>query len=188
MITLKDIQIEKSIATKRLHYAKSWMMYLDSIIYTLALNFGFVLCPYLMYKYELDFSNLNEQFIGYYILPLVMFFGLYMTIRSFTQFRLKKIQTNHNYEQNKQLILNFAKTEKYIVRRKSANCIILDQPKMNKNYAKTAVLLLKDTEIYYTFVQDNLKLNMPTFISHLFFSCRLKKWMKRNAFNLHLVN
>ena len=187
MITLKDIQIEKSVETRRLHYSKSWTVYLDIIIYSLALIFGFIVCPYLIYKYELDLTNVNERFIGYYVLPLVVFFGLYMTIRTFTQLRLKIIQTNQDCEQNKQLILDFAETEGYFVRRKYNNCIILDQPKMNENYAKTAVLLLKDKEIYFTFVQDNFKLNTPTFISHLFFAWRLKKWMKKNAYNTRLA-
>ncbi len=182
MITLKDIQIEKSIATGRLLYTKSWTVYLQIIVYLYAMIFGSIVCPYLIFRYELDLTNINDQFIGYYILPLVVFFGLYMTIRTFTELRLKTIQTNHDCEQNKQLILSFAETKGYLVRRKYNNCIILDQPKLNENYAKTAVLLLKDKAIYFTVIQDNFRLNTPTFVSHLFFTWRLKKWIQKNAF------
>jgi len=182
MIPLKDIQFEKSVATRKLHYSKSWTVYLDVIIYSFALIVGFVLCPYLMFTYELDFEKVNDRFIGYCVLPLVAFYGLYMTIRTFTQLRLKKIQTNQNSEQNQQLILNFAKTQGYTVRRKHKNCIILDQPKMNENYARTAVLLVKNEEIYFTFLQDNSKLNTPTFITHLIFDWRLKNWIKKGGY------
>jgi hypothetical protein len=186
MITLKDIQLEKSVSTRRLHYTKSWTVYLDNIIYTVVLIFGFVLYPYLTYRYELDLENVNDRFIGYYVLPLIAFIGVYMAIRTFTQLRLKKIQTNQDCEQNKLSILNFAKTEGYNVRRKYNNCIILDKPKMDENYARTAVLLLKDKEIYFTFLQDNFRLNTPTFSTHLIFAWKLKNWIKKDAYNTRI--
>lgn len=181
MITLKNIQIEKSIATKRLQYSKNWTVYLDQILFAFALLFGFVVCPILIYKFELDLSNTNERFIRYIVLPILIIYAVYMTFRTFTQFRLKKIISNRTSELNRQLILDFAKKKGYEVRRKNNNCIILDQPKMVEKYARTAVLLLQDEVVYYTFLQDNFRLNTPTCISHLFFARELKKWIKKEG-------
>lgn len=181
MITLKNIQIEKSIATKRLQYSKNWTVYLDQILFAFALLFGFVVCPILMYKFELDLSNTNERFIGYVVLPILIFYAVYMTFRTFTQFRLKKIVSNQTSELNRQLILDFAKAKEYKIRVKNNNCIILDQPKMVEKYARTAVLLFQDEVVYYTFLQDDFKLNTPTCISHLIFAWELKKWIKKEG-------
>jgi hypothetical protein len=184
MLTLKNIDVEKSLSRKRLIYSKEFMEYLDLIIYPFAQIFAFVICPYLIFFYELDFENVNERFIGYYILPLVTFNGIYMTIRMFTQLRLKKIETNNTCIQNHQLILEFAKNEEFVVRRKKRNeedCIIMDKPIMESKYGRTAVLQLNNEEIYFTFVQDGFKLNTPTFIYHILFARRLKKWLSINT-------
>ena len=181
MIQLKDIQIEKSITKKRLCYKRNWFEYFEVIIFNFSLIFGFILCPYLIYKDELNFKNVNDRLIGNYILPLIVFFAVYMVLRSFTQFRLKQIKTNHDDEYNLKSILTFAKSEQYMVRRKYNQCIILDQLKMDNKYAKTGVLILKNGDIYFTYVQDGFRLNTPTVISHLFFGWRLKKWIKKES-------
>ena len=191
MLSLKNIDVEKSLSRKRLIYSKDFLEYLDLIFYPFAQIFGFVICPYLIFFYELDFENVNERFVGYYILPLVVFNGIYMTIRMFTQLRLKKIDTNNTYILNEQLIQEFAKNEEFVIRRKKRNeydCIILDKPHLEGKYGRTAVLILKGLQIYYTFIQDGFKLNTPTFISHLLFGWRLKKWLNKNAFNTPLAS
>lgn len=177
MIRLENIQIEKSIATKRLQYSKNWTVYLDQILFVFFLLFGFVVCPILIYKFEFDLNNSNERFIGYVVLPILIIYAVYMTFRTFTQFRLKKIVSNRTSELNRQLIIDFAEKKGFEVRRKNNNCIILDQPKMVEKYARTAVLLLQDEVVYYALLQDNFRLNTPTCISHLFFARELKKWM-----------
>jgi hypothetical protein len=80
--------------------------------------------------------------------------------------------------------LDFAKAKEYKIRVKNNNCIILDQPKMVEKYARTAVLLLQNEVVYYTFLQDDFRLNTPTFISHLIFARELKKWIKKDVNHL----
>lgn len=51
---------------------------------------------------------------------------------------------------------------------------------MNSNYAMTAIVFVMEDYIYYTMIQDNFKINTPTFFSHLLFAWRLKKWFRKN--------
>lgn len=180
MLALRNISIEKSIASKRLYYSRKWIEYVDLILYPFAIVLGFVICPYLIYRFELNWENVNERFIGYFVLPIVMSYGTYMTIRTYTQFKLRKINTHRTREENQQLILSFAQNEEFVVRRKFNYCIVLDDRDEFGNTGRTAVLLLREDAIYFTYLQDNLRVNTPTFISHLIFSMKLRKWMKKS--------
>lgn len=183
MRTLKGVDIEKSIVQKRLCYSKSWLDYFDTIIFILFFMTGFVVCPLLIYIYELDYTNLspNEKFISIIILPLAILFGIYNVFRKITELRLRKIVTEFNQDLNQKLILEFAKQDGFDIRRKSGYLIVLDKTSLiNPMFAKTAILLVRDKIIYFAMVQDSSKINIPTMISHFIFEWRMRKWLRQN--------
>ncbi|WP_300662940.1 hypothetical protein [Fluviicola sp.] len=183
MRIIKGIDSEKSITQKRVCYSKSWMDYFDTVIFTLFFSTGFVICPLLIYAYELDYTNLspNEKFLSTIILPPVILFGIYMVFRKITELRLRKIVTEFDRDLNQKLVLEFAKHDGFDIRRKSGYCIVLDKTSlMNPMLAKTAVLLVRDKTIYFAMIQDSFKVNIPTMISHFIFEWRMRKWLRRN--------
>lgn len=182
MRTLKNIDIKKSIATKKLQYSKSWEDHLNTIIFVLTALLGFILCPILMIAFELDFAYQNDRFLTYFILPLLICFGVYSLFRTWTERNLTKITTSLSQEKNQEIVLEFARKNEYEIRRKYNHCIVIDIPKMNSNFAKTAIVFVMEDYIYYTMIQDNFKVNTPTFYSHLLFARRLKKWFSKNEY------
>lgn len=180
MRTIKNIDVEKSIAHQKLHFAKSRWEYVDLFLFIVSFAFGFVFCPLVVWAFELNYNNPNEKFLGFVVLPLVFCFGLYMTYRKLTEFKLTKIFEHANRDKIHSSILEFARTNEYDIHRKYNYCIVLDQPGMNPNFSKTAFVFISEDSVFYTMIQDGLKLNSPTFISHLLFAWRLKKWLSEN--------
>ena len=177
MRKLKNLNIEKSIATKKLQYSKSWEDYVDPVLFSVFILFGFVICPLLSYNSELNFNSPNDKFISIFVFPIVITIGIYLTFNKLTENFLKRIKTKSNKTQNQQLILEFAKNEGYSIRRKSNNCIILDKFDSNEIHGKTAILFILDARIYYTMIRSSNKVNTPTFISYHIFSRRIRKWL-----------
>jgi hypothetical protein len=185
---LKDIDIRRSIDSRKLHYKKSWGDYIDVIVFPIALLFGFVLCPILILLFEINFENPNEKFVGLTICPLLIFLGTYGSFRKISELHLRTIKTKLNKEEGIECIITFAKNEDYTIRRKSNYCLVLDQFKEDTKYAKTAVILITDKALYYTMIQDDFRLNSPTFISHILFKINLKRWLKNNVGNTSLAH
>lgn len=183
MRTLKNIDVTKSISIRKLCYSKSWLDYFDTIVVILYFTLGLIVCPVLFYVSEFDYPNPgpNEKFVFIVLLPAVILFGVYMVFRKITELRLRKITSEFNKDLNRKLILEFAKQDDFSVRRKYNDCIVLDKSSLlNPIYAKTAVLFVCDEAIYFTMIQGNSKVNLPTFISHFFFEWRIKKWFRQN--------
>ena len=175
MRTLKNIDVEKSIATKKLHYKKSWDVYLDQLFFYVSFTVGFVFFPILNIVFELDDSNPTEKVLKWIFLPAVICFGVYMTFRKLTELHLRNISTHLSQVENQQRVLEFARKNEYKIRRKYGNCIVLDRSGMNSNFGKTAVVFVLDQSLYFTMIQDTPRINLPTLFSHLLFGLRLKK-------------
>lgn len=177
MRTLKNIDVKKSISIRKLCYSKSWMDYFETILVIVSSALAFVVCPVLIYVLEFDYPNPgpNEKFVFIVLLPAVILFGMYLVFRKITELRLRKITGEFDKDLNRKLILEFAKQEDFSVRRKYNDCIVLDKSSLlNPIYAKTVVLFVCDEAIYFTMIQDNSKVNLPTFISHFVLNGELK--------------
>ncbi len=158
------------------------MDYFDTIIVIFSCTSGFVICPFLIYAYELDYTNpnSNEEFIMMVVLPFLILLGVYMSYRKITELRLKKIRTEFDSSLNQKLILEFAKQNDFSIRRKT-NYIVLDKTSlMNPLIGKTTILFTDDRSIYFTMILDGPKVNFPTIISHFIFERHMKKWFSQN--------
>lgn len=170
MRKLKNLNIEKSIATKKLQYTKSWGDYLDSVLFYFFIVFGFIIVPLKFYSSKVNYHDPYDKFLAICVLPIVISIGIYLVFNKLTENFLKRIKTKFSKTQNQQLILEFAKNQGYSVRRKSKNCIILDKYYSNQIHRKTAIIFLIDHMIYYIMISSSYIINPPTFISHHIFS------------------
>jgi hypothetical protein len=179
MRKLKNLNIEKSIATKKLQYSKSWGEYLDSVLFYFFIVFGFIIVPIRFYSSKVNYYHISDKFMAICMLPILISIGIYLVFNKLTEKYLKRIKTKFSKTQNHQLILAFAKNEGYSVRRKSKNCIILDKFYSNQIHRKTAILFLIDDKIYFTMISSSHIFNTPTFISHHIFNRRIRKWLNQ---------
>lgn len=177
MNELKNLNIEKSIATKKLQYTKSWGDYLNSVLFYFFIVFGFIIVPIKFYRSKVNYFDPYDKFLAICVLPIVISIGIYMVFNKLTENFLKRIKTKFNKTQNQQLILEFAKNQGYRVRRESNNCIILNKYYSNQIHRKTAIIFLIDHMIYYTMISSSHIFNTPTFISHHIFKRRIRKWL-----------
>jgi hypothetical protein len=182
MSELKNLNIEKSIATKKLQYTKSWGEYLDPVLFYFFIGFGFIIIPIKFYSSKVNYYDPNDKFMAIFVFPIVISIGIYLVFNKLTEKYLKRIKTKFTKTQNHQLILEFAKNEGYSVRRKSNNCIILDKFYSNQIHRKTAILFLIDDKIYFTMISSSHIFNTPTFISHHIFRRRILKWLNKPKF------
>lgn len=182
MRKLKNLDIEKSIATKKLHYSKSWGEYLDPILFYFFIGFGFIIVPIKFYISKVNYYHTCDKFMAICVLPIVISIGIYLVFNKLTEKYLKRIKTKFTKTQNHKLILEFAKNEGYSVQRKSNNCIILDKFDSNEIHGKTAILFILDARIYYTMIRSSNKVNTPTFVSHHIFRRRILKWLNKPKF------
>ena len=179
MSKLKNLNIEKSIASKKLHYSKSWGEFLDLVLFYFLFVFGFIIVPLKFYSSKENYYHSSDKFMAICVLPILIAIGIYFVFNKLTEKHLKRIKTKFSKTQNHQLILDFAKNEGYSVRRKSNNCIILDKFYYNQIDRKTAIIFLIDHKIYYTMISSSLLINLPTFVSHHIFKRRIRKWLNK---------
>lgn len=182
MRKLQNLNIEKSIATKKLQYTKSWGDYVDPFLFSGFILFGCVICPLLLYRSEVNYNNPNDKFMAICVFPIVIAIGIYWTYNKLKENFLRRIKTKFNQKQNHQLIIDFAKNENYRIRRNNKNCIILDRFESNEINGKSVILFVLDARIYYTMIRSSDIINPPTFISHHIFSRRIRKWLI-NSYN-----
>ena len=180
MRILNNINRDKSIATRKLHYKKEWEDYFDTFV-TALISISFISSSYFLYFFEINYDNQNDRFMAFVVLPIIVLFSIYLIYRQFTEFNLKKIETKLSKNLLHQSIIDYARSKEFKILKNSKNCIIIEKPKLNPINLKIVVLFPLDNCIYYTMINDCYKLNSPIVISHLFFARDFKKWLEENG-------
>lgn len=117
-----DIDIAKSLRTKRLQIKPKWLEITDTVVFLL-LATAFIVCPILMYG-QFDKDNPNDRFIGYYVLPFVILLGVVLFYKKITEKRLVSIKTGFDSKNNRELIVAFMKEQGFNIIKNNKNIII----------------------------------------------------------------
>jgi hypothetical protein len=174
MRQLKNLDISKSIESKKLIFEEGWFDKFDT--FTNYFAFLALICFSVVCFKELDSSRDNG--LEYFILSLVFCFSLYMAYCKFTEKHLKEIEFTIHKEEAKQRILEYGKKYNYRISKISNNLIFLNEPINDLspgNCEKTTIIFFKENSIFYTLIREGFKLNGPVLISQHITRMDLKK-------------
>jgi len=180
MRTLINLDINKSIESRKLIFEESWFDKLDDFInYLIFIALGS--CSVLCLK-EINPLSSNDR-VGYYLFPLIIVFCLYGFYCKFSEKHLKKIRFYIHREEAKQKILEYGKIYNYRISKISNNLIFLNEP-INDfsfgNQEKTIVVFFENDTILYTVIKEGTRLNLPILFSQHFTRRDLRRILQKN--------
>lgn len=167
MRTLKNLDINKSIESKKLVFEENWKERLDTF-------FIYFLFSAMIFTTTLCFSELESgSNIGleYTILTGIITFCLYSFYCKFSEKKLKKIKFSIHKEEAKKRIIEYGKKYNFRISKWSDNLILLNEPTDGfnlKEYEQTTIVFFKDNGILYTLIKEGTKANFPVLFSQHF--------------------
>jgi len=180
MRTLKNLDINKSIESRKLIFEESWFDKFDS--FTNYLAFGAIGISSALCLNEINPLSSNDR-IGYYLFPLLVAFCLYGFYCKFSEKHLKEIKFYIHKEEAKQKILEYGKKYNYRISKISNDLIFLNEP-INDfsfgNQEKTIFVFFKNDKILYTIIKEGVLLNMPVLFSQHFTRRDFKRILKKS--------
>ncbi|SHM50047.1 hypothetical protein [Chryseobacterium polytrichastri] len=178
MRILKNLEIEESIASKKLMFEESWWEKFDT--FTNYFMFLALIVPSILALGSVK-SSANSD-LEYLLCGSGLFFGLYGFYCKFTEKDLKEIKFNIHKEDAKQRILEYGNKNNYRVSKISNNLIFLNEPTSGYtlgNYEKTIMIFFKNESILYTLIKESARLNVPVLFSQHIIRIDLKKILKK---------
>lgn len=179
MKTLRNLDINKSIESRKLIFEEDWFDKFDNFtnyLIFIALITSSVLC-----LKEINPLSSNDR-VGYYLFPLVIVFCLYGFYCKFSEKHLKEIKFYIHREEAKQKILEYGKKYNYRISKISDNLVFLNEP-INDfsfgNQEKTILVFLKNDTILYTVIKEGVRLNAPVLFSQHFIRRDFKKILQK---------
>ncbi len=164
MRSLKNLDIEKSIQTRKLVSDESWFDKFDT--YINYLMFLGLMAPAIFSLGNIK-SSANSDF-EYFLLICPLLFGLYGFYCKFTERHLKEIKFTIHKEEAKRRILEYGKKYDYRISKISNNLIFLNEPTDSfsfGNHETTTMVFFQDQSILFTLIKDASRLNVPVLIS-----------------------
>jgi len=183
MRSLKNLDIEKSIESRKLVYDESLWDKFDTVINYFM--FFSLMLPAIFGLKDIKPSANNDFEYLFYICPFL--FGLYGLYCKFTEKNLKEIRFTIHKEEAKRRILEYGKKYNYRVSKISNNLIFLNEPTNSFSHwdeEKTTIIFFKDQSISYALIQNGRKINAPVLLSQHFIRKDFKKILHQTKFNL----
>lgn len=180
MRELRKINIDASVSKKWLTFDEGWTDKFNRL--TVLILFGqFIFIPVMLITHE-KFTNPNDEFILHWILPTSTLIGVYGIFRGLTDKRLIEINTSHDRQTIKKIILEYAEKNQLEIYRKSNDLIILNSPSyidINTSHKKTRIFFFNDGLLLFTVIRDNFKVDLPVFFTHFFIKHDLTKLLTK---------
>lgn len=180
MRKLRNLEISKSIESKKLIFEENWIDKFD--IFTNYLVFSALATSSFFALVEINPNSKNDQ-VGYFIFSIVIIFSLYAFYSKFSEKRLKEIKFDIHREDAKQRILEYGKNNDYRISKISNDLIFFNEPTSDSlfgNYEKTICIFFKKDCILFTVIKEGFRINMPVLFSQHFIKYDLKKALKRS--------
>lgn len=180
MRELKNLDISKSIESKKLIFEENWIDKFD--IFTSYLAFSALAISSFLTLFVINPNSENDR-VGYYIFALVIIFSLYAFCCKFSEKHLKKIKFDIHREDAKQRILEYGKNNDYRISKISNDLIFFNEPTSDSlfgNFEKTICIFFKEDCILFTVIKEGFRINMPVLFSQHFIKSDLKKALKRS--------
>lgn len=180
MRELRNLDISKSIESKKLIFEENWIDKFD--IFTNYLAFSALAIFSFLVLLEINPNSENDQ-VEYFIFPLVIIFSIYSFYCKYSEKHLKEIRFEIHREDAKQRILEYGKDFDYRISKISNDLIFLNENISYfgfGNYEKTIIIFIKDKSILITVIKEGFRINAPVLFSQHFIKSDLKKTLKRS--------
>lgn len=179
MRTLRNLDITKSIESKKLIFEEDWSDKFDNFTNYL-IFIALITCSLLCLK-EINPLSSNDR-VGYYLFPLITVFCLYGFYCKFSEKHLKEIKFYIHREEAKQKILEYGKKYNYRISKFSSNLIFLNEPINDfgpRNLERIILVFFKNDAILYTVIKEGFRSNAPVLFSQHFIRRALKKILQK---------
>jgi len=172
---LKNIDTELSIREQKLIFEESWTDVFGR--YTLYFLFGVMIYYPVVTLYYNDLSNANDRFMAFAIFPIVILLAAYVIYCKATEKNLRMMTTALSQEENRAVLLSFARNQGLQVYCNTKSLLILNQSfdSFNPSYKQTTVVVMQDNQIGFTIIRDQMKLDLPVLTSRFFLAKDLRR-------------
>jgi hypothetical protein len=184
MRSLTNLDIEKSIQTKKLIFEESW----GSKFETLFMYFFFLVFIYYSLSCLITIKRSANSDLENFIAIGGLIFSIYFVYCKFTEKHLKEIKFNIHREEAKQRILEYGKKYHFRISKISANLIFLNEPISSLSFwgeERTTIIFFRGQSIFYTLIKNGTKINSPVLFSQHLMRRDLKKIVNQAKFDLH---
>lgn len=174
MRTLKNLDINKSIESKKLVFEESWKDRLD----TFFMCFVIVVFIFLIISCFLELESFSKNGLEYTVLSGMITFSLYVLYCKLSEKKLKKIKFSVHKEEAKKRVIEYGKKYNFRISKWSGNLILLNEPTDGfslKVYERTTLVFFEDNEILYTLIKEGARANFPVLFSQHFEKRELMK-------------
>lgn len=178
MRSLKNVNIKKSIETKRLVFDESWYdksdTYFQYFVYLILILFPIPAIKLI----NPTTQNSNFEYAIFFI-PIII--GLYSLYCKLTEKNLKEIKFTIDKEEAKTRVLAYGKKEDHRISKIAHNLIYLNELTGEVSHIvneRTIIIFFTESSILYTLIKEGRRMNSPVLISQHIVRRELKKLLK----------
>lgn len=106
----------------------------------------------------------NKAFMALMSAPFIIG-SLFMLIRCVTEKKLASVVTPYDAEKNEALLLSFAASKHYTVRKKTGGYIVLTDNDTWANASYTMIFFVTDKQVQFVVLTDRQRTNFPAMLS-----------------------
>lgn len=179
MRRLTNLNTAKSISEGQLVFQEEWLEVFQRLV--IYFGFGIMALGAAVVLFIADYSNQNDVFIAVIICPIVIICSVYIVYRKAAEKHLIEITTNFRREENKQLLIHFARDKHLDISRKSGDLLVFTMPLdgTSPEHKQSFIFIVRDQLVLFTTLKDQFRLNMPVLRSHLSMKRDLVSWFDK---------
>lgn len=178
MRSLKNVNIKKSIETKRLVFDESWYdksdTYFQYFVYLILILFPIPAIKLI----NPTTQNSNFEYAIFFI-PIII--GLYSLYCKLLEKKLKELKFTVDKEEAIARILAYGKKDDYRISKIGHNLIYLNEwtgEVSHKVRERTIIIFFTESSILYTLIKEGMRMNSPVLINQHIVRRELKKLLK----------
>ena len=178
MRQINNLNISESVRNRKLIFSEKLYDKFDRvsqiIIFTMVISMNA----------SIIFNEYESKFYFMLVINIIaIIFSAYIIYRKATEKNLRRLNGFNDSEKNYEILLELGNQEGLEIFIKSKNCLIFNEPNglFSSEYKTSTIILLEEKAIYFTMIQDGMKMNIPVLFSHLFLESKLKKIISSNS-------
>ncbi len=179
MAFVDNIVLEKTIHNRRLYFKAYWLELMDSFVFYLKAS-SFVICMLLLY-WEANIKNTNDLVLGYFILPFLIIFTVFLIVKKYNERNLNLIASPFDQKTNRKIAVEKAKKEGWKIAYNNRDYLRARTGTDLASWGHQVTFIFEDNKIYLNVIRDNPLVRIPVF----FTGRQIKKEIGKEIKSLH---